>query len=66
MNAITLIQSNGAWLASYSGPHAEMIFDLFGTYELQTPFPAAMPVRAIVAALAERNPGVKFGYVEVR
>lgn len=46
------------WLATYAGPHAKRIGDLFGTMTIPLPYTARAPLETVVSEIQARNPGV--------
>lgn len=46
------------WMATYQGPHAQEIIDLFGTHQLPTAYTDAMGAREVQAKVEALNPGV--------
>ncbi len=53
---ITLHLTPGGWMATFSGPHADSVLDLFGTRTIATAYPASTSID-VRAAIAELNPG---------
>ena len=58
MNAIYLQLTNQGWMATYAGPHADRIWQLFGTPTVPTAFTAEANVFEVVAQIEASNPGV--------
>lgn len=57
-NEILIHMGRDGWLATYAGPHAEPVADLFGTCTIPTAFTASAPLAVVIAALSNSNPGV--------
>lgn len=57
-NAIQIHLGPQGWNATYTGPHAKRIADLFDTCTLPTAFTAAAPLATVIAEVQARNPGV--------
>lgn len=57
-DSIVLRCTQSGWTAENRGPSAKLVYDLFRTTELPTPFGASVPAAVVVAAIEQRNPGV--------
>ena len=57
-NEIVIHLGGSGYLATYSGPHAECIAELFDTCTLPLPYTASAPLDAVIADIAARHPGV--------
>lgn len=58
-NTITINRTTSCWTATYSGPHAAMIADLFGSTTVPTAFTSAASASDVIAKLTKSNPGVE-------
>lgn len=58
MNAIQIHLGLQGWLATYTGPHAKEIGELFDTCTLPLPYTSQMPLGTVIAEIQARNPGV--------
>lgn len=58
MNRIRIHLGASGWLATYEGPHAATIIELFDTATIPTAFTREAPLPAVVKRLGELNPGV--------
>lgn len=57
-NAIQIHLGPQGWLATYTGPHAKEIGDLFDTCTIPTAYTAHAPLETVIAEIQARNPGV--------
>jgi hypothetical protein len=57
-NEILIHLGEQGWLATFQGPHAAEIDELFGDVTLPTPFTARAPLAAVIAEVQSKNPGV--------
>jgi hypothetical protein len=55
-NQINLHLSETGWLATYSGPHAQRIIDLFDSATIPTAFTAQAPLAMVIGEIQSRNP----------
>jgi hypothetical protein len=56
MNTITLTLTADGWMATFAGPHAATIQDLFGTTTIPTAFYAGAHPDHVRAEIAKGNP----------
>lgn len=57
-NRITLSRDGRGWHATFTGPHAKEINDLFGTDTIPTAYTAAADAERVMAGIRSANPGV--------
>lgn len=57
-NTITVHLSETGWCATFGGPHAAEIVELFDTATLPLPFTAQAPLQMVLADIRARHPGV--------
>lgn len=57
-NEILIHMGEQGWLATYAGPHAAHIGELFDTCTVPTAFTARAALSTVFAAVAALNPGV--------
>lgn len=57
-NEILIHLGADGWLATYAGPHAAEIGNLFGTCTLLTAFTARAPLETVLAEVTKRHPNV--------
>lgn len=57
-NAIQIHLGPQGWLATYTGPHAAEIADLFDTCTIPTAFTSQAPLPMVIGEIQSRNPGV--------
>lgn len=57
-NAIKIHLGPQGWLATYIGPHAKEISELFDTCTIPTAYTARAPLHQVIAEIQARNPGV--------
>lgn len=55
-NEILIHRGEQGWLATWTGPHAKRIGDLFNTCTLPTAFTSAAPLATVLAEVQARNP----------
>ena len=53
---ITLTRGASQWLATWAGPEAEHVEELFGTATIPTPFSASMAPDRLLASIRALNP----------
>jgi hypothetical protein len=58
MNEIHIHLGEQGWLATYFGPHALEIADLFDSCTIPLPFTAQAPMAMVLADLQARSPGI--------
>ncbi len=56
MNTIEIHRGSTGWLATYHGPHANEIIELFGTTTLPLPWTLRAPVGVVLNDLRARTP----------
>lgn len=56
MNKILVHRGEQGWLATYVGPHAAQISDLFDTTTLPLPFTTQAPFALVLATLRAKQP----------
>lgn len=56
-NEILIHLGEQGWLATFTGPHASEVAELFGDCTLPTPFTASAPLAAVIAEVSKKNPG---------
>lgn len=61
-NEILIHLGATGYLATYTGPHAKRIGELFDTCTLPTAFTASAPRATVLAEIQARNPGVAVRY----
>jgi hypothetical protein len=57
-NSILIHLSSTGWLATYCGPHAREIIDLFDDCTIPTAYTSAAPLATVISEIQARNPGV--------
>jgi hypothetical protein len=62
MNEIIIERRIAGWVATYTGPHAAEIIDLFGTDTIPMAFGAAAELPQVRAAIRALNPGIAVRY----
>lgn len=62
MNKIMIHLGEQGWLATYSGPHAAEIGELFDTCTLPTAFTAHTELATVISEVARLNPGVQVAH----
>lgn len=58
-DSIALSLLDGVWHASYHGPHAAGVVELFGTNCIPTAYTRKTSLDVVVRELAKRNPNVE-------
>jgi hypothetical protein len=56
-NIISLSIGRDSWLATYRGPHAAEIIELFGTDTIPTAFTPAAPLSTVRDFIRSKHPG---------
>ncbi len=62
MNQIRIHLGPTCWLATYQGPHASLIIELFDTATIPTAYTARASLETVVAELQRLNPGVRVAH----
>lgn len=62
MNQIKIHLGESGWLATYSGPHAARIVELFGQDTIPTAYTSRCPIGTVVSEIRNRNPGVRVSH----
>jgi hypothetical protein len=57
-NEILLHVGEYGWLATFVGPHATRLVNLFGTSTIPTAYTAGASLERVTRGIAARNPGV--------
>lgn len=57
-NAIQIHLGAQGYLATFTGPHAKRIGELFDTCTIPLPYTASMPLGTVIAEVQAKNPGV--------
>jgi hypothetical protein len=55
-NEILLHMGEYGWLATFVGPHATRLVNLFGTSTIPTAYTARTSLESVIAGIAARNP----------
>ena len=55
-NEILIHLGEQGWLATFAGPQAPEIIDLFGTDTLPTPYTASTALATVIAEIQAKNP----------
>lgn len=63
MDKIRIHLGESGWLATYEGPHAKRIVELFGQATLPTPFTSTAPVGMVISAIRNLNPGARVSHL---
>lgn len=65
-NAIQVHLGPQGWNATYTGPHAAEIVELFDTCTIPLPFTSQAPLGMVLADLQARSPGVAVFHFDSR
>ena len=58
-NQILIHLGEQGWLATFKGPHAAEIVELFESDTIPLPYTAAAPLAVVIAETSKRSPGVE-------
>ena len=58
MNKIVLYRTPAGWMARHEGPHADRIFEAFGTFVVPTAFTAQAAAVEVQKTIQALNPAI--------